>query len=295
MSRLARIAAAPALAVLAGSWLAAQAPARRQDAALRPEQIRALVLKAIALQHKNEAALLEYERTERRIDRGEDEVADRTSRVVPTGPNFMRVELERNGQKASPEKIAEGWRGVAENLELKIQRDDPRVKKDYERAEERRRETAKMLDAVGEAFHFRWAGRETHRGRPVIVLNFEPDAGYQPPTRYATIYKQLWGKAWVDESSGQVMRLEAELRRDVSFIGGIVAKIYKGSRLELEQAEVAPGTWLPTRHFFDINFRRFLFRSALHRTLEARDYRRVGRPNETLALIRREHAAAMAP
>jgi hypothetical protein len=272
----------------------AQHHASDGSAPFTAEQMRAVVNRAIALQHRIEEALNEYDRTERVVNRDRDgEITMTTAHVVPTGTGVLRVEVERNGQAAPPEKIAQAWRSVAGDLEVKSRPDDPWVKRDYERAAKRKLERARMVDAIGQAFRFHWVGRSMRNGRAVIELRFEPLPDFKPQVRYAGVYKHIWGRAWVDESSGHVMRLEAELRRDVSFGGGIVAKIYRGSRIEIEQAEVAPGVWLPTHYSYDIEGRRFLFPASWHRKLDASRYRRVGPPAEALALIRSEHAEAI--
>ncbi|HEY4581155.1 MAG TPA: hypothetical protein VIG89_08980 [Candidatus Acidoferrales bacterium] len=270
--------------------------ASHQDAPLDAEQVRAMVKRAIALQHQSDEALDEYDRTERIVDRDRDQKStETTSRVVPVGTGAMRVEMERNGQPATPAEIAQAWRNVAGTLESRSHSGDPQVKKDYERAAKRRRESARMVDAIGEAFRFRWARRTMREGRAVVELDFEPQPGFKPSMRFAGVYKQIWGKVWVDESSGYVVRLEAELRRDIPIGGGIVGKVYRGSRIEIEQAEAAPGVWLPTFNSYDIEGRKFIFPASLHRKLYASGYRRIGPPAEALALIRSEHAQLITP
>ena len=89
-------------------------------------------------------------------------------------------------------------------------------------------------------------------------------------------------------STGHVARAEVELREDVSFGAGLIAKVYRGSQITLEQSEVAPGVWLPTRESYDIEGRKFLFPASWRGQIEASGYRRVGPPPQALELIRRE-------
>jgi hypothetical protein len=255
-----------------------------------------MVNRAIELQHQSDDALEEYDRTERMIDRDRHQkTTETTSRVVPVGTGAMRVEIERNGQPATPEEIAQAWRNVAGALEERSRPDDPRVKKDFEKVAKRRHEASRMVDAIGEAFRFRWAGRAMRGGRAAVELHFEPEPRFKTSLRFAGVYRQIWGKVWVDEVSGYVVRLEAELRRDVSFGGGILGKVYRGARIEIEQAQVAPGVWLPTFNSYDIDGRKFLFPASLHRKQYAGEYRRIGPPAEALALIRSQQAQAITP
>jgi hypothetical protein len=146
-----------------------------------------------------------------------------------------------------------------------------------------------MVTAIGKAFIFRWAGRLSVNGRPVIKLSFEPDPTYRSSARFATLYAHSRGTAWVDESSGELIRAEAELTDDVSWGAGIIAKLYHGGKFSYEQREVAPGVWLPVGYSYDFDGRKFLFNLALHERMDYSEYVRVGPPEEALSVIRREH------
>ena len=251
-----------ALSLLAvATILAAQHPVAHPDAALDDAQVRAIVQRAIAMQHHSDATLDLYDRTERVIDRDDEKTTETTFRTVPLGASNGRVALNRDGQSVPKPEVAQRWQEILNVMESRTHTDDPAVKKEYERAARRKREAAKMVDAIAEAFDFRSAGRAVRAGRQVIVLDFQPNPAFKSKLRFSGVYKQIWGRVWVDEASGYVVRLEAELRRDIPIGGGIVGKIYQGSRVELEQAEAPPGAgvWLPTFTSYDIEFRKFVF------------------------------------
>jgi hypothetical protein len=269
---------------------AQQAPPR-PNAPLDDAQVRAMVQRAIAVQHRSEDALDEYDRTERVISRdGDDQSTETVSRLVPVGGGEMRVEMDRNGQPVPADEIASTWRNVMGTMESRTHVNDPDVKKEYEKAGKRKEEVSKMVDAIGEAFRFHYAGRMLRNGRSVVELDYEPNPGFKSSLRYAGVYRRIWGKVWVDESSGAVVRLEAQLRQDVPIGGGIIGKVYQGSHMELEQAEEAPGIWLPTFTSYDIEGRKFVFPASFHRKLYSSDYRHIGPPAQALALLRSEHA-----
>jgi len=294
MTRRTQIALALLPLMAAAAILAAQQPAPRQYAVLlNGAQIRALVQLAIARQHQSYEALDLYDRTERIVDRqGNEKPTDTTARLVPVGASEMRVEMNRDGQPVPPAEIAQKWSEVLGVMESRMRSDDPAAKAEYEKAARRKNYVSKLLDVIGEAFIFHWVGRTVRAGRPVIELDYEPNPAFKATVRFSGVYKQIWGKVWMDETSGSVVRLEAELRRDVPIGGGIIGKVYKGARVELEQAEPAPGAgvWLPTVSSYDIDARKFLFPASLHRKLYASDYRRIGPPAEALSLLRSQHA-----
>ena len=253
-------------------WVSAQQPSPRPDNPLNDAQIRVIVQRAIAMQHQSEDALDVYDRTERIIDREQDKTTDTTFRTVPVGASYVRVEMIREGKPAPPAEISQQWQYILGVMEARTHTGDPDVKKEYEKAAARKSNYARMLDAITDAFLFHWAGRTTREGRPVIELNYEPNPSFQSSLRLAGLYRQVYGKVWVDESSGYVVRLEAELRRDIPIGGGIVGKVYKGARVELDQAEPVPGAgvWLPTQSVFNIEGRKFLFPASMHRKFSGR-------------------------
>jgi hypothetical protein len=97
-------------------------------------------------------------------------------------------------------------------------------------------------------------------------------------------------KIWVDHTADQLVRGEARVTNDISFGGGILGKLYRGGVVSMEQAEVAPGVWLPTRYQYDFAGRKFLFPFEEHQLIEVSRYRRVGPPQEALALVQDELA-----
>jgi len=291
MTRRTQVALALLPLIAATLMLSAQQEPEREGAPLNAEQIRALVQRAIAAQHRSDEALDEYDRTERIVYSDHDQkTTDTTSRLVPVGGGEMRVDMNRNGQPVPPAEIAQEWRDVEGMIESRTHTDDPAVKKEYEKQANRRREIAKMVDAINDAFFFRYAGRTLREGRSVVELDYQPNPEFKSSLRYAWAYKDVAGKVWVDEASGCVVRLEAQLLHDIPVGGGIVGKVYSGARMELEQAEEAPGIWLPTFSSYDVEGRKFLFPASFHRKLYASDYRHIGPPAQALALLRSEHA-----
>ena len=265
--------------------------ARQGSSSLTPEQVTAIVSRATLNQHKDDTALEEYEFTERVVTRGKDgATSEKISRVVPHGTGDFRVELARDGMPAEAAAMETQWRNIAVAL---ASYSDPanqqRVKQDRDKAAKERHERDQLEDAIGKAFRFHWVGRTMREQRALVELSFEPDPAFKPTVRFSNLYAHIRGTAWVDESSGHVARVEAELFEDVAFAGGLVAKLNRGGRLIIEQAEVAPDVWAPTHYSIDLDGRKFLFGFALHQQIEMSAHLRVGQPKETLALIERDH------
>jgi hypothetical protein len=256
------------------------------------DELRVLVERIVANQHRNDAALAEYERRERVVARksGEEEriVEDKTYRVFPTGTGTIRVLLEEKGRPVKREAYEKGLRYVEEALVNALNPDLSRQKEAVAKWEKRTRERTEMVDAVPQAFLITWLGRETRNGRTLAKLKFEPNPEYKPASRNTELFTHVSAVLWVDEKEAQVARMQAEISRDIGVFGGVFGKVYKGGTFVLEQAQVADGVWLPTRYEFDYGGRRFVFPFAVNETTEAAAYRRIGSPKEALAAVRRE-------
>jgi hypothetical protein len=116
----------------------------------------------------------------------------------------------------------------------------------------------------------------------------EPNPSYQPRTTAQDILSHVRGTVWMDVKSEQMVRVDAEIVRDISFGGGVLAKIYRGGHFSLEQIEVAPGVWFPRRYQLDYTGRKLFFSFESHVVTEVSGYRRLGTIKEVLAKAREE-------
>ena len=263
---------------------------KRSETPLTPQQIRILVDRAIENQRHNDVLLEQYGRTEHSLARGNGKEPDKETvcRVIPAGSSIVRVELEHNGRVSDTAYLEQQWHGVAQALLAEANGREFHSDNFFDR-ERHNHERADMVGAIGKAFIFHWAGRALINGRTVVKLNFEPDPTYKSSARFAAVYAHSRGTAWVDESNAQLIRSEAELNDDVSWGGGLIAKLYRGGQFTYEQHEVSPGVWMPKKFSYDFEGRKFVFSLSLHERMEYTDYLRLGPPEEALAVIRREH------
>lgn len=119
---------------------------------------------------------------------------------------------------------------------------------------------------------------ETLGGRKAMVWSFKPKPGYKAKTMGGRVYEGVVGKIWLDKEERQLMRLEAEVVRDVT-IGGFLARIEKGTRFELSQAKVEPGCWLPVTQSIRYGARILLVK-GIHKAIDTqyRDWKRSPGP-----------------
>lgn len=297
MNRRVRFLLLPLALTLVGSTgVAAAGP---DDRPLSPEEIRELVDRVIANQHRDDSILEQYERIERRVfHKSEQDAApteDKTFRVVPTGTGTVRVQIEERGQPVDAELYRRQLRDLEQALVWALNPKEARQKQRVEKGARRMRDRTELVSAVRDAFRFSWLGREVRNGRSLVKLQLDPNPEFRPTSRNTSLFAAVRATVWLDESAAQLVRAEAELVRDVSFGGGLLGKVYRGGRFALEQVEVAPGIWLPSRYDYNFSGRKFLFSLDVHELTEASHYRRIGPPQEALLAIRRELSSGGRP
>ena len=258
-------------------------------------EIRARSEKLLEKQHRNDDALEQYERVERQVDRtggvSPKILEDKTYRVVPSGTGTMKLLLKDGEKPVDPAEYHRqlvAWRDL---LEIMLKPDDPRAKAAYAKWEKKKADRKELVDAASDAFLTNWTGRETRNGRFCDVFDLTPNPSFHPHSIIQDALTHVTAKIWVDRETNQLSRGEAHVTRDISFGGGILGKLYRGGVFSLEQGEVAPGIWLPTRYQYDFMGRKFLFTFEEHQYIEVSQYHRDGPPKDVLALVKAEIAA----
>jgi len=270
----------------------AGAAQRPPDAPLPDAEVRKLVERVIANQHRNDEALNLFERREHRTAWKTEEQQkvedDKLFRVVPTGTGTIKMVLVEKGQPTPPAEFRKQLQYVEQALVWAL---DPRESKQKARVEKfakRQAERRETVDAVLEAYTFTYLGREQRDGHSLVKLRFDPRPGYDAPSRTASMLAHASAVVWVEPQAAQLVRIEAELARDFSVGGGIFGKVYKGGRFVMEQAQVENGIWLPIELSYNFKGRKFVFGFELHERTRISEYRRIGPPAQALAQIRRE-------
>src|SRR3989475_8998589 len=209
------------------------------------EERNALLNRVIADQHANDAALDLYERIERRETRKfarESAPAQvQVFRVVPAGTGSGRIAVGADGKPADPAAYTPELRKLEDALVWGSEPSNREQRDALTKFQKRRKDRAELVDAVRDSFVYTWLGREERGGRVLAKFQLDPNPKYKPTSRLTGIFSHVRGVAWVDESAGQLVRIEAEIAEDISFGGGLVAKVYKGRRFVLEQVVVARG------------------------------------------------------
>ncbi len=292
LSTLAMASLAPAAGLRPAAPSQSNSQASPQGQAPSDDEIRARTKNLLANQHRDDEALELYERVERRVDRtggaNARTIADRTYRVVPTGIGNQKILLHEEGKPTDSASYARQMQTLKDLLATMANPNDPKAKAAFAKFDKRMRERAQFVDAASGAYITKWIGRESRNGRDCDVFELDPDPKFQPRSMFQDAFAHTTAKLWVDRENTQIVRGEARVMSDISFGGGILGKLYRGSVISMEQAEIAPGIWLPTNYQYDFAGRKFLFSFDQHQTIEVSHYRRVGPPREALQMVQAE-------
>jgi len=110
----------------------------------------------------------------------------------------------------------------------------------------------------------------------LIVLNFKPDPAWSPPTMEAEPLTGLEGRVWIDPRSRRMVRLEASLTHAVNIGWGIVAHLYPGGTVTLQQANVGGQRWIVEHIVEQLSLRALMVKTVHQRLVfDTADYQPV--------------------
>jgi hypothetical protein len=262
---------------------------------LAPEQVHDLVVRTIANQHHDDAALDSFERIERHIERNGSTdgrvTEDKTYRVVPTGSGNLKLLVKDGGKPVSAadyQRELATWQDI---LNVAIHPSDARQMSSLAKQQKKLKDRARLVDSALDAYLMSWIGREILNGRTLEKLHFEPNPGYVSRGNNSDWLVHARATVWIDPQAAQAARIEAEIIRDISIGAGILGKVYKGGHFILEQTEAAPGIWEPVSYEYDLAGRKFLFPFKMREMTQVSHYRFIGTPDQALAVVHKDLSA----
>ncbi len=249
-----------------------------------------IVRKSVDLDQANWQRLKDYtwvaRSTERHFDSaGKVRSTERSAweTVMLDGEPYRRM-LERDGQPLPPAEQKKQQDKLDKSV-ARLAHETPEEKRrrlaDYEA---RRRKDREFLRQIPDAFDFRIEGEAQVDAHAAWVIVGTPKAGYRPRDRDAKSLLKIHGKLWVDKSSYQWVRLEAETTETIAF-GLFLARLNPGATLVFEQTHVAGDLWLPRRIYMKGAGRIGLIkRVAMEQDITWSDYRRFQVDSQILPL-----------
>lgn len=249
-----------------------------------------MIDRVVSNQKQNDRAMDLYERTERVEIRknGNDPQpsAVRISRVIPAGTGNGKISVGPDGKPVDATSYHEELAKIVKALSWAVE-DGRRQREAYERIAKKKRERDELIDATRTAFFYTFAGREYRNGLMLSKYAIAPNPGFRPTSRMASVFTKVRGYVWIDESSGQLARIEGDVIEDIS-VALFLGKVYKGSHFMQERYEATLGVWLPTFSQYDFDGRKFFSSFSIHERTFYSNYHLLGPPREALVALRAE-------
>lgn len=95
-----------------------------------------------------------------------------------------------------------------------------------------------------------------------VLLHFEPDPAFHPPTREARVFSGMTGDVAIDRRQHRIASMSGLLTRDITFGGGLLGRLKKGSSFSLEQKDVGKISWQLTAIHVHLEGSALLFKSV---------------------------------
>jgi hypothetical protein len=135
-------------------------------------------------------------------------------------------------------------------------------------------EGRQFVREIADAYRFRLVGVEDIAGRPAYKISADPLPGYKPRLKDAKILPKMRFNVWIDKADTQWVKIDAECIDTISW-GLFLARLHKGSAMQIEQTRVNDEVWLPKSFGLKMDAKVVLFKNLdMEIDVSFRDYRK---------------------
>jgi len=206
----------------------------------------------------------------RRDDLRRDELRE----VVESKDGTVARLLMRDGRPLTPEE------DQAERDRLTGLLDHPTEFQRHVRKEASSKEQAiAMIKLMPEAMVYSYAADQTPAAcssAAQVVLDYAPDPKFHAPTTESEALSGLRGRIWIDRNAKTIVRMTGEIFQPVNFGWGILAHVYPGGTVDLEQADALEGRWNMTSFHEHVTVKALLVKTInVNSEVRSFDFRQV--------------------
>jgi hypothetical protein len=114
-------------------------------------------------------------------------------------------------------------------------------------------------------------------GTREVVLDYKPNPKFSPPNTEAEALTGLQGRIWIDAKTRHLVRMEGNIFRPVNFGWGVLAHLYPGGKLVLDQTNAGGDRWIFTRFSMRLSARALMVKTVnVNSTVEAGSFQTMG-------------------
>jgi len=110
-----------------------------------------------------------------------------------------------------------------------------------------------------------------------VVLDYKPNPKFVPPNTEAVALSGLEGRVWIDAKTHNLVRMEGTISHPVNFGWGMLAHIYPGGKLVMDQINAGGDRWIFTNFSMQLSVRALMVkRLDIHSGAKASDFQTLG-------------------
>ncbi len=253
-----------------------------QDAktTLSQDQIRDLIRQASQRDMENDKRQRDYTYIEREEQHKLDgkgatkSVESKTHEVMVLYNEPVERLIAKDDKPLSAKDAAKEDERIQKITDKRKNESESERQKRLEKEEKAREDDRQFVREVTDAYNFHLAGIENLEGRDAWVIDAEPRPGFEPHRKEAKILPKFRFRVWIDKADTEWVKLDADCIDTVSF-GWFLARIHKGSHIEIDQTRVNDEVWLPKHVSLTLDARLALLANVnVQEIVTYRDYRK---------------------
>jgi hypothetical protein len=110
-----------------------------------------------------------------------------------------------------------------------------------------------------------------------IVLDYKPNPKFSAPNTEAEALTGLEGRIWIDAKSHYLVRMEGTIFHPVNFGWGMLAHIYPGGKLVLDQTNAGNNRWIFTNFSMKLSVRALMVKTLnVHSDVQSSNFQTLG-------------------
>lgn len=195
---------------------------------------------------RNEVKVILYDRSFLRYKTHmKDSKGDQLRDVIESKDGTVARVLQTNGQ------VLTGQEEGAEYARLQAMLESPDVfSKHVQKDRNGKKLAVDVIEQLPAAMLFSYTPGQPQRkdlginSQAEVVLDFAPNPKWSPPTMTSEVLTGLRGRVWIDKKSHYLVRMEGEVFQSVSFGFGVLARVFPGGKIVLQQERVNDDRWI---------------------------------------------------
>jgi hypothetical protein len=114
-------------------------------------------------------------------------------------------------------------------------------------------------------------------GSTEVVIDYKPNPKFAPPNTEAEALTGLEGRVWIDSKTHQLIRMEGRISHGINFGWGMLAHIYPGGKLALDQTSVDGSRWIFTNFSMQLSVRALMVKTVnVNSHVQASNFQTIG-------------------